>query len=124
MMYDELSNRIKTNYKLKRTNMKATLQKQVYVMIMLTGYIVLNYICLCDLHFTLEIILGTPLGLIWISLGFNVMYDASHYAFFTNPGMNNHASKLWNAFSSWSHNMWFYHHILSHHSFTNTDIEM
>ena len=83
-LYDELSNRIKTNYKLKRTNMKATLQKQVYVMIMLTGYIVLTYIFLFDLHFTLEIILGTLLGLIWISLGFNVMHDASHSAFFTN----------------------------------------
>ena len=120
-LYDELSNRIKTNYKLKRTNMKATLQKQVYVMIMLTGYIVLTYICLFDLHFTLEIILGTLLGLIWISLGFNVMHDASHYAFFTNPRLNNHASKLWNAFSSWNHNIWFYNYILSRHSFTNTD---
>ena len=101
-LYDELSNKIKTNYKLKRRNMKATLQKQVCGMIMLTCYSVLSYICLFDLHFTLEIILGTILGLIWISLGFNVMRGASHYAFYTNPRLNNHASKLWNACSSWN----------------------
>ena len=41
--------------------------------------------------------------------------------FFTNPRLNNHASKLWNAFSSWNQNTLSYHHILSHRSFTNTD---
>ena len=60
------------------------------------------------------------LGFIWISLGFNGMHDASHYALFYTPRYNNYASMLWNSFSLWKHSMWLYHHVFYHHSFTNT----
>ena len=120
-LYDELSHRIKTNYNLSRTTMKATPLKQVYVMSILICYIVLSYVCLLDLNVALEVVLGTLLGLLWVSLGFNVMHDASHYALFRSPKLNNYASKLWHPIATWNHDIWFYQHVLSHHSFTNTD---
>ena len=33
---------------------------------------------------------------------------------------NNEAYFLWNSLSIWNHSLWFYHHVLCHHSFTNT----
>jgi fatty acid desaturase len=54
----------------------------------------------------------------WISLGFNVMHDASHYAITTNTSMNQYLSKCWNALNLWNSKIWFYHHVFNHHSFT------
>ena len=49
-----------------------------------------------------------------------MMHDASHYALFLNSRYNNYASILWNSLSTWNHNVWLYHHVLYHHSFTST----
>jgi fatty acid desaturase len=54
----------------------------------------------------------------WISLGFNIMHDASHYALTTHTSVNQALSKLWNALNLWNSKIWFYHHVLHHHSFT------
>ena len=57
-------------------------------------------------------------GLFYISLGFNVMHDASHYGVSIFPKVNNLFDKLWQSWGLWNANVWFYHHVLHHHSFT------
>jgi fatty acid desaturase len=55
----------------------------------------------------------------WISLGFNVMHDASHYAINIRPFVNQVLAKTWNALNLWNSKIWFYHHVFHHHSFTS-----
>ena len=57
-------------------------------------------------------------GLLFISLGFNVMHDASHYGVSIHPRINEELSFLWNAWAWWNSKVWFYHHVVHHHSFT------
>ena len=82
-------------------------------------YLVVTYFCLLDLNILLEILLGFLLGFIWLSLGFNLMHDASHYAYVKSLRFNSYASILWNIFAVSNHGMWFYHHVRYHHAFTN-----
>ena len=86
----------------------------------LSSYISLTHLSMFEQPIILDVLLGFILSFFWLSIGFNVMHDASHYAFFKSPKLNNYASKIWNAFSTWNHNLWLYHHVLFHHSFTNT----
>ena len=60
-------------------------------------------------------------GLLYISLGFNIMHDGSHYAITIYPSINNLLNKLLNSWGLWNANIWFYHHILNHHSFTGEE---
>lgn len=60
-------------------------------------------------------------GILWSSLGFNVMHDASHYGVSIHPYVNSTLSKLWHGFGLWNSKMWFYHHVYHHHSFTGED---
>jgi linoleoyl-CoA desaturase len=60
-------------------------------------------------------------GLTYISLGFNVMHDASHFAISTNENINNILNKIWNSWGLWNHKIWFYHHVYNHHSFTGIE---
>ena len=66
------------------------------------------------LHTSLTIIASIS----WMSLGFNVMHDASHYAISMKPQINEYLSKFYNGLNLWNSKMWFYHHVLNHHSFT------
>jgi len=66
------------------------------------------------LHTSLTIIASIS----WMSLGFNVMHDASHYAISMTPQINEYLSKLYNGLNLWNSKIWFYHHVLHHHSFT------
>ena len=118
--YNALCDIIKESYKFKRGNIKAPLHKHAYMYMLCIMYLVVTYFCLLDLNILLEILLGFLLGLIWLSLGFNLMHDASHYAYVKSPRINNYASILWNSFALSNHGMWFYHHVLYHHAFTNT----
>ena len=120
-LYNKLSNIIKFQYSLLRRDIKASVTKRLYLIMIIICYIFLTYCCLHDLHIHMEILFGMMLGFIWVSLGFNVMHDASHYALFLSTKFNNYASKLWHPFGLWNHEIWFYHHVLSHHSHTNTD---
>jgi len=64
---------------------------------------------------------ATLAGVTWISIGFNLMHDASHYGVSLYPKVNNLLSKLWNGFGLWNHAMWVYHHVYHHHSFTSEE---
>ena len=83
-------------------------------------YMYTSYLSVLQLDLIVKIVMGFFLGFLRISLGLNVMHDESHYALFHELTYNNCASFLWNSLSIWNHNLWFYHHVLYHHSFTNT----
>jgi fatty acid desaturase len=69
-------------------------------------------------HTLLQTSLTIIASISWMSLGFNVMHDASHYAISMNPQINESLSKLYNGLNLWNSKIWFYHHVLHHHSFT------
>ena len=69
-------------------------------------------------HTLLQTSLTIIASISWMSLGFNVMHDASHYAISMNPQINESISKLYNGLNLWNSKIWFYHHVLHHHSFT------
>jgi linoleoyl-CoA desaturase len=60
-------------------------------------------------------------GLFYVSLGFNVFHDSSHYAFSIYPKTNILLTKLWASWGLWNDKIWFYHHVLNHHSFTGEE---
>ena len=60
-------------------------------------------------------------GLCYISLGFNVFHDASHYAVSISPNINRFLAKSWASWGLWNTDLWFYHHIVNHHSYTGLD---
>lgn len=62
-------------------------------------------------------------GLSFISLGFNVFHDGSHYAISTKPKLNELLTKLWASWGIWNAPIWFYHHVLHHHSHTGLSLE-
>ena len=101
--------------------MKSNYCKHRYCLIMLLMYIILNFYCILDLCVVNKILLGFLIGFIWLSLGFNVIHDASHYAYFKSPRLNNLASAAWSNCALGNHGMWFYHHVFYHHAFTNTE---
>lgn len=63
-------------------------------------------------------ILSQFAGLAFISLGFNVFHDGSHYAISTRPVVNDLLAKIWASWGIWNAPIWFYHHVLYHHSHT------
>ena len=63
-------------------------------------------------------ILSQIAGLAFISLGFNVFHDGSHYAISTKPKVNEILAKIWASWGIWNATIWFYHHVLHHHSHT------
>ena len=68
-------------------------------------------------------ILSQIAGLAFISLGFNVFHDGSHYAISTKPKVNEILAKTWASWGIWNATIWFYHHVLHHHSHTGLSLE-
>ena len=83
---------IEESHRFKRSNINSSLHKHAHMCLSCIMYLVVTYFCLLDLNILLEILLGFVLGLIWLSLGFNLMHDASHYAYVKSPRINNYAS--------------------------------
>lgn len=61
---------------------------------------------------------GIMLGACHVSIGFNVMHDASHSAISNDPNINETLSRITNASLLWNHHIWARHHVYAHHSFT------
>ena len=62
-------------------------------------------------------------GFFFESLGFIVMHDASHYGISVNPNINIILGKIWGGLALFNANIWFYHHVYNHHSFTSIENE-
>lgn len=72
-------------------------------------------------HFFIRAISAIIAGCLNMSIAFNVLHDASHYAVSKNPKTNEFLSKITNSFIIWNPIMWFYHHVYYHHSFTGIE---
>ena len=60
-------------------------------------------------------------GICYVSMGFSAMHDASHYGVSIYPKINIEINKWWNGWGLWNADIWFYHHVLNHHSFTGEE---
>uniref|UniRef100_A0A6C0BEJ1 Cytochrome b5 heme-binding domain-containing protein n=1 Tax=viral metagenome TaxID=1070528 RepID=A0A6C0BEJ1_9ZZZZ len=122
--YDELVNRVKEKFP-DRKSIKSTniLFYKVSVLIML--YIITYYISLYSSYsLIIKCICSFLAGAFKLSVSFNILHDASHYAISVNPEINNILSKISNSLILWNSNIWFYHHVYKHHSFTlMTDVD-
>ena len=114
--YNELTSKVREVY-LNRHFIKADLffyiRNSISILLYIYGFYGM-------LFFTgiLRYIFAFLCGFLIISLGFNVMHDGSHYAVSTNSYFNSLLSKVWHYSVNWNDNIWFYHHVLNHHSFT------
>ena len=72
----------------------------------------------CKNNIWITVVFSQLAGVSFISLGFNVFHDASHYAISAKPVINDILAKIWASWGIWNVNLWFYHHVLQHHSHT------
>jgi fatty acid desaturase len=118
--YHILTNRIKTklgftNRELVKSNIGWVIQNTI--ILLLYGITFYNAM-FSSYSILLRSLLGSIAGLSYMSLLFTAMHHASHFALSINPKVNNGISKLLNGFGLWNSNIWFYHHVINHHSFT------
>ena len=121
--YHLLTNRIKTRLGFKnRELVKSNFWWIIQNVIILILYGITFYNSMFSSHsILLKSLFSFIAGLSYISLGFSAMHDASHFAVSVNTNVNNIISKLWNGFGLWNSNIWFYHHVFNHHSFTGEE---
>ena len=116
--YHKLLEKIKEIFP-NRDSIKA--QPYWYVYVTLIGYLYLSF----AYHLTfsqygtfIKCILAILASTMEISLLFNVLHDASHYAITENAHINNIVSGATQAWAVWNHSLWTLQHIILHHSFT------
>ena len=120
--YNNLCNIIKNNtiYK-SRHAIKSTPFWLLIVICSILAYCTSFYYMIYAENYLTQCILGALSGFFINSIGFNVMHDGSHYGISIYPNINNSLSKIWNNIMLLNHNMWFYHHVYNHHSFTSIE---
>ena len=57
-------------------------------------------------------------GIFFISIGFNIMHDGSHFGLSSKPWINHWATCFWAGFAGWNSYIWYVHHVYAHHSHT------
>jgi linoleoyl-CoA desaturase len=122
-LYNELIKKIKneTTFK-KRNDIKINFFYIVQNMFVTVLYTSLIYFVVNDyFNWFLSPVIMFLCGCLWMSLMFNVLHDASHYAISKSPKVNELLSSITASFSLWNHTIWFYHHVFYHHSFTNQE---
>lgn len=120
--YDKLLGNIKKTFP-NRESIKTTPFRN-YIAILTTGAYIISYYHMIYCPFLIiQSLFAILAGAAYISLGFNVMHDASHYAVSLKPGINIWLTKIWNSWGLWNGDIWFYHHVYHHHSFTGVENE-
>lgn len=120
--YDKLLGNIKKTFP-NRESIKTTPFRNYLTILTAGTYILSVYNMRYHPFLIIQSLFAILAGAAYISLGFNVMHDASHYAVSTNPTMNLWLSKIWNSWGLWNGDIWFYHHVYNHHSFTGVENE-
>ena len=120
--YNKLLERIKTRFP-NRNSIKATYEWYFQNSFVLILYFYTFYRAfLSDNKNTIyKCVFSQIAGLCYISLGFNIFHDASHYAVSLSPKINNFLAKTWASWGLWNGDIWFYHHIVNHHSYTGLE---
>ena len=88
---------------------------------MFVGYLYVSFIyrlAFCQYSTFIKCIFAIFASGMEVSLLFNILHDASHYAITENPRINNAISTVSQAWTVWNHSLWTLHHIILHHSFT------
>ena len=121
--YDNLLEKIKLSGYSDRTSTKATIFWTIQNTIVFLAYVYFFYQSMFSTYFSIvyKCIFAMLAGSSYISIGFNVMHDASHFGVSIHSNRNELLSRLWNSFGLWNANIWFYHHVLNHHSFTGEE---
>ena len=121
--YNKLLERIKTHFPT-RASIKAPLNWYFQNGLVLSLYLYTFYYAFFSGLTTTTIykcMFSQIAGLCYISLGFNIFHDASHYAVSIYPNINRFLAKSWASWGLWNTDLWFYHHIVNHHSYTGLD---
>jgi fatty acid desaturase len=119
--YNKLLERVKTRFP-NRESIKAPFDWYFQNGIVLMLYVYTFYYGFFSTTITTnKYIFSQIAGLCYISLGFNIFHDASHYAVSISPNINRFLSKIWASWGLWNIDLWFYHHILNHHSYTGLE---
>jgi linoleoyl-CoA desaturase len=120
--YNDLVNRVKEVFP-DRKSIKANLFFFVKNVFIIFSFILTFYLAMfSNINYYTRALLGAISGFLWISVGFNVMHDGSHYAISANPKINEVLEGLWASFGLWSSYIWHLHHVYGHHSFTGNAI--
>jgi len=120
--YHELTDRVKTELNITRSNTKANYLWFGKNILLALGYMLSFYwaINFADTYLG-QIISGSLIGFLIICLGFNIMHDGLHFGLFKDPNTNWFFGSVMNNLLLWNPNTWFYHHTYSHHSFTGNE---
>jgi fatty acid desaturase len=119
--YDQLCFEIKKIYKTRNSIKSTWFSCSLNSLLFLLYVFYFHCAVISHYHVFFKCIYAFVAGGFYISLGFTVMHDASHYAVSVNPNINLFLTKLWNGWGLWNANMWFFHHVLNHHSFTGQE---
>jgi linoleoyl-CoA desaturase len=116
--YSELVQRVKAKFP-DRKSIKATPLFWLKNFVIFILFIVTYYLAMFShMNTLIRTIIGFISGWLWVSIGFNIMHDGSHYAISANPKVNQFLESFWNSFSLWNSYIWHLHHVYGHHSFT------
>lgn len=116
--YQELTNRIRKIFP-DRKSIKAPIQYYIKIIFLSIIFVSLFYAAmLSKLNHLIKGVLAILSGIVWVSLGFNVMHDGSHYAISKWPKVNEVMESIWNSLGLWNSLIWHLHHVYGHHSFT------
>jgi linoleoyl-CoA desaturase len=118
--YNELLKIIKEKFP-NKNSIKSTLKSYIKNVLLIILYFFTLKTSLIENNFNIyyKCLFSFISGMLAISIGFNVLHDSSHYASSSNILVNNLLSKITNSWLLWNHNIWFFHHIYKHHSFTS-----
>ena len=122
--YNKLLQEIKSNAHFQdRTSTKANFSLIIQNIFIFLAYVYFFYQAMFSTYFSIlcKCLFAMLAGCSYMSLGFNVMHDASHFGVSIHSNRNDILNKIWNAWGLWNSNVWFYHHVLNHHSFTGEE---
>lgn len=69
-------------------------------------------------NFVYGLIFSILSGFSLMSMGFNILHDASHYGLSLRPSVNVFCSNIIQVFLFLNHTLWSYHHTIRHHQYT------
>jgi fatty acid desaturase len=120
--YRELVKRVKTVFP-DRASIKPPPQWYAWTSLLGFGYFYFLCRALATEYFVERLLFVLLSATTEISMMFNILHDASHYAISTDPLVNNVVSRVSNSWIGWNHLLWLYHHVYYHHTYTGCDLD-
>lgn len=105
-------------YKMTRNDVKANFNWMNTVFWLWVVFLFSQYQLLFSSNWIIRSVFGFISGFSLITLGYNVLHDASHYAVSSKPKINQLLSSFHQGLQIWNHILWSYHHVIRHHQYT------